>query len=566
MISSLLNLYSVLSIFIYSVFTTYFYYLVGNCFKFSLDNEYNFRNIIYKSIFGLIIISFIALFLNFFLSLNKMVNTFVYLSLLIIIIFKKKNHISKEVSKLLFLSGILCFILIIFSNVYVPDAGLYHLPFINILNDHKIIIGLNNLHSRFGHISIIQYLSAINYNLIFGLNGILIPTAVLCSLIIIHFANEIIIFLKKKKPVDVDNFYSLFIFIFISLKINRYTEFGNDAPAHLLFFYIISIFLIQKKNEIKKFNDYLLISIFIFFNKIFLIISFFIPIIIFFKEQKRIIFNKKFIFCFLFIILWTLKNILNTGCLIYPVDKTCVSSLVYYDELETINQKISGEAWAKAWPENKNSNISQKDYIKNFKWIESWSEKHMKYIFNKLSVYIFILIIISIYLYKIKKKLSLKKENYKILVLTFISLTGIIFWFLKAPIYRYGYSYLVIFLFSIFYLLIYEKFEYNLDKTKKLFSRIFFISLILLIFIQMPRIVKNYNNNQYWPNIFLKNKNNEIIEPTSYIKLSFIKIYYNNGECWYSASPCTNYDLNKIITKQITFIKNSYFVIYKEKF
>jgi len=232
MSASLINLYSVISIFIYSILTTYFYYLVGNSFKFNFNKENNTREIIYKSIFGIIIISFIALFLNFFFSLNKIVNTIFYLILLIIIIFRKKNYSDKKIFRLLLLSGIICFFLIIFSNVYVPDAGLYHLPFINILNDQKIIIGLNNLHSRFGHISIIQYLSATNYNLIFELNGILIPPAVLCSLIIIHFGNEIIIFIKKKKSIDLHNFYSLFIFIFISLKINRYTEFGNDAPAH----------------------------------------------------------------------------------------------------------------------------------------------------------------------------------------------------------------------------------------------------------------------------------------------------------------------------------------------
>lgn len=215
MSASLINLYSVISIFIYSILTTYFYYLVGNSFKFNLNKENNTREIIYKSIFGIIIISFIALFLNFFFSLNKIVNTIFYLILLIIIIFRKKNYSDKKIFRLLLLSGIICFFLIIFSNVYVPDAGLYHLPFINILNDQKIIIGLNNLHFRFGHISIIQYLSAINYNLIFELNGILIPPAVLYSLIIIHFGNEIIIFIKKKKNLLICIIFIRYLFSFL---------------------------------------------------------------------------------------------------------------------------------------------------------------------------------------------------------------------------------------------------------------------------------------------------------------------------------------------------------------
>ena len=55
------------------------------------------------------------------------------------------------------------FLLIALSNTYRPDAGLYHLPYINILNENKIILGISNLHQRFGHTSIMQYLSAIHY-------------------------------------------------------------------------------------------------------------------------------------------------------------------------------------------------------------------------------------------------------------------------------------------------------------------------------------------------------------------------------------------------------------------
>ena len=57
------------------------------------------------------------------------------------------------------------------------DAGLYHLPFISIVNENKILIGLANLHFRFGHISIIQYGSAFFNNHIFGNEGILILTS-----------------------------------------------------------------------------------------------------------------------------------------------------------------------------------------------------------------------------------------------------------------------------------------------------------------------------------------------------------------------------------------------------
>ena len=80
------------------------------------------------------------------------------------------------------------------DNTNRPDAGLYHLPYINIINDSKIILGSANLEFRFGHSSILQYLSSAFNNIIFTNKGILIPLANIFCFCIILF----IIFNKKK--------------------------------------------------------------------------------------------------------------------------------------------------------------------------------------------------------------------------------------------------------------------------------------------------------------------------------------------------------------------------------
>ena len=41
------------------------------------------------------------------------------------------------------------------------------------------LIGISNIHFRFGHISIMQYLSAIYNNFIFGEKGITIPLGII---------------------------------------------------------------------------------------------------------------------------------------------------------------------------------------------------------------------------------------------------------------------------------------------------------------------------------------------------------------------------------------------------
>lgn len=193
-------------------------------------------NLSNQLIYGSILISFISLVINFFLPLNNFVNTSL---LLIPIIFFLKNikiYFSYNFAKFIIINSIIIFLLLAKSNVYLPDAILYHLPYTDILNSEKIIFGLSNLHFRFAHISIIQYFAAFFNNIIFNNQGIVLSIAIIASAVIINFLSHIIHYLKIKKF----NFHFLFLFfilIFISYKMNRYGEYGNDGPTHFLFFF-----------------------------------------------------------------------------------------------------------------------------------------------------------------------------------------------------------------------------------------------------------------------------------------------------------------------------------------
>ncbi len=135
---------------------------------------------------------FFSLLLNFFFPLDQKYNL-EELPDSNYFFFLKKIQINKKEFYFIIFSSILTFSLLSFSNINRPDAGLYHLPFTQILNEHKIILGLSNLHSRFGHISIMQYLSASNLNYITGVNGVLIPAASIASFVYIYFSSQIII-------------------------------------------------------------------------------------------------------------------------------------------------------------------------------------------------------------------------------------------------------------------------------------------------------------------------------------------------------------------------------------
>ena len=131
-------------------------------------------NLTHHLIYGIILISFITLLINFFFPLNIIVNSLILILPFFIILKNYKFYFSLNFFKFAIFNTIIIFLLVAKSNIYRPDAILYHLPYTGILNNEKIIFGLSNLHFRFAHISIIQYFSAFFNNVIFETKKIVI--------------------------------------------------------------------------------------------------------------------------------------------------------------------------------------------------------------------------------------------------------------------------------------------------------------------------------------------------------------------------------------------------------
>ena len=308
-----------IEIIIYCLISNFIFFSYGHILKYEkFDN--NIENINDRSILGCIFLSFVALILNFIFPLSKEINTVILLVGAILFIIKKKNNFQKKELFYIILSTVITTSIILYSNVNRPDAGLYHLPYISLLNENKIIFGLTNIHFRFGATSILQYLSAINNNYIFNDNGIVIPLASIVAFFIIYFFNKVLKIIKDVNKTSYSNIFSLFIVIFITYKINRYSSFGNDAVAHLTLFYLLSKIL-SKRNPNLTFIS--LISVFAFLNKTTLIFCLLIPIYFLIKELSVNKYKIIFSFSSFFLFFWIIKNIFISGCLVYPVVETC---------------------------------------------------------------------------------------------------------------------------------------------------------------------------------------------------------------------------------------------------
>ncbi len=498
----------------------------------------NIRSFSLQLIFSLIILSFLSLVLNFFTPLSKLVcSLFILVSLVLIVKFR---HIFLKTKYLFFcfLSSIIIFLLITSSNVYRPDAGLYHLPFINILNHDKIIFGLSNLHFRYGHISIIQYTSAIFNNIIFQDKGINFPAALVAVSVILNFLSNLNIKLKNKQ-FDFHFFILFSLILFIFYKINRYSEYGNDAPTHLLMFLLISEIVKNFKiSNSSKFSNLFLLSLFIIMNKIILLFSILFPLTLFFNKRNKInILELKNIFIFIFVFFWFLKNILISGCILYPVKITCFNYFQWTDTKKAEEVSIENEAWAKGWPDFRNGDVklTQKEYSKNFNWVSTWGKNHFFKILKIILPYILFLMII---LFIVKNKtLKAPQEKY-IKYLIYISVLGTIMWIYKVPVFRYGYSYLII-LISLIFSYFAQSFEYK-ENSRSIFKASILLLATIFILKNTNRII--FENKEYydypWPKIYSMDENNEPkMHNFSYIDGK--KIYYTeNDYCMYGLSPC----------------------------
>ena len=157
---------------ILNIFASLFFFIiiylsaVGYGFFFQ---KFFFENNIHNSIgetgiFGLFFLSFISILFHFFIPLNFIFNTIIlFLGIIIIFYFYRlrKNYFKLEDCLI---------ILIIFPSLilfeYHADYFWYHLPYINLTNDFKIIFGVANLNDNLGYGHIWYDLLAI-YNLPF---------------------------------------------------------------------------------------------------------------------------------------------------------------------------------------------------------------------------------------------------------------------------------------------------------------------------------------------------------------------------------------------------------------
>jgi hypothetical protein len=336
-VNFILFYFFVFFIFIHGIFFNKFY-----C-RFVGIKDFN-NNFFIGIFFGLFSLSFISLLFNFFSNLNNIFFKFFIIFLFILSFVNIELKIYKN-----FFKNTLLILLISPLLNFMPagyDAALYHFPHQTWIREEKIVFGLSNIQDRFGLISLYNYLGAnLWLNDTFGALPYLQGTYYL-----LFFSFFIFILNLKIRS-------SLWIILSTVLTLPiwfRYVEpsYGLvDAPYGFLFYIVIILGLILLRDDkIDKglINLFLIATCFSFTLKPSGVLVFpytFLILIILLRNNFFFISNKIYLKIFLFssfiIIAWIIKNIINTGCIVYPIQILCFD-LVWsdLDQVFKINQAI----------------------------------------------------------------------------------------------------------------------------------------------------------------------------------------------------------------------------------
>lgn len=379
------------------------------------------------------------------------------------------------------------------------DFGYYHLPYvINFVSD-KLILGLSNLSMVQGYNSAWLNISSFFYMPIFNDQTIHFANSVIYISILIFFIN-FIINEKNINQFPLSSLYALLAISFFIIKSSRLNSFGVDVSGHIystiVFFLFINFF---EKNDLnfRKIIFYLILifSLFSIFIKLSYLPLILIPIICLYIE-KKIIEKKIFFIIIIFSLPWIVQQVAYTSCAVFPLNFTCIKNLPWYSASDVKGAAFSLEYINKSWSVY-DGILTEKEYMKNFNWFKTWFYRNINELSDNLAT--FVLPILILFCTKLIKKYKSKKFILTNLYLNkFVKLSiipislGLMLWFFKAPVIRYGIFYINAFVFLI---IIYLTRSLIINNLKK--NIIYSILIFGILFNLTKNLNRIYNLNSY---------------------------------------------------------------------
>ena len=477
---------------IFFIISLLYFYSIAGYGKILANKDSNYFETYLDGTIILLILSYL-IYLTF--GTNVVINIII-IFVGLILYFKLKNEYKIINNKNIFFLLLSVFSVLIISKTHEDFNGYHYFSIFEIFN-HNLRIGVSNLNEKFFHSSLLALNQAIIVLPYFDFKLIHLSIFFIYFCTIGYFIT--ILFSKNIKSSEV--FYSLLCLFILLIKFNRLSEYGYDYISQFILLIIFHkiYFLNSDDNEVIKSILYFLLSILI--KPISLL---FLPIIFFIFYKKGFFFYKnisrsKYFLIFSLLIILFSSSFFKTGCLFYPLNKTCFSvENVRWSEKERIKEYSElVSLWAKkyyAQDMSKYQKIEDKKlYDQNFRWFKFWIEHHFFYkVFEFLLIIIASIIIIYIYFTKEKKTLSENRKDK--LILIFLSFLSIFFWLNTVPQFRFGFSSIIIFMFLLFDFIL----GLNIHFDKKKFFHILILGLLILNIKNINRIHSEFDRDDFY--------------------------------------------------------------------
>ena len=501
-----------------------------------------------KILLGLVLSNTTTSFLSIFFAININVLAILLLGCFFLA-FYIKNEIFQCFSllynkrKIVFAGLPLVFIALLIS-VGPPlnwDTGLYHLQAIKWIEAYAVVPGLANLHGRFGfNPNIFTLFSLTSLSKLFG-QEIFSLNFLLFSVFVMHFVNKLYINFKEE---SISNYFIFNLLIFVTI-LNLSDNLSSPSPDFIslsfplfIFSYLTKTYAVSDQHNAKHYPTILILSIYIITVKLATLPILLLAILMYATHS----FNKRellILIPLLTLILapWLIRNIILSGWLIYPFPLIDLFNFDWKVQLAQVQlEKLLITGFARSHGQQNEAAY----YMDIVEWFPMWWHgltRNYKIIFLAATIFPVFLFTQNLF-----KKV---KMNFGTLVVVISSFIGVLFWFIRAPDFRFGKGFVVI---AALTPLLYYQFKIHVywePNFKKMLPFLLFMGMLILYYagtntgLNVVRIAKENIGRAITPELI---NVPDSIQFKSYM-IGNVEIFVPTVEdrCFNHPLPCTGY-------------------------
>jgi len=431
-----------------------------------------------QGIVGLFFLGMVGVVFNFFLPLASQV----FLGMIgtcivaggIILIKEKVRFLASDIFVFVLISVILAPLAGVLAPGY--DGGLYHLPQQLWLRNESIVVGLANLHGRFGFGSLYEYISAPLW---------IKEQFTMLSYLQVSFLVYFLFFLIKQ--VRISRGTHLILLLGVTVNLALFSGYLNlvytltDIPSGLIFSsaFIYGHWLLFREEVVQR-GEWTVFAILllsaVFYKLSAAILIFWMIFVLLYRissakdSVRECILGLAIPICILLIFL--IKNFITTGCVLYPEVASCLDV-----SWAATKNAINDANWVTAWARHPRSGLYS---LQDTSWFLNWWFPNNQVFLVKLLKAGLSVGVLYAGVALITRFRSFKILDIRLWAAVVFALLSFSFWFLKAPTPRFGIGAFIL-LFPVLFLFLHASVFEETEKLRKFLQMIAVFAVMIFV-------------------------------------------------------------------------------------